>query len=123
MALKVKVFGVNNVVAFLALNELAIKKGLKDGITESANLLKEEVKESIRGNRPERRSVDTGDFLKSVEIEGQTNDAIIFSNINHAKFLEFGTSRLPERRHFRNTKDRNRNKIMDILNKNIRKSI
>lgn len=87
-----------------------ISKDLKDkvmvGLLESGLLLKEEIKESIEGRRAEPRSVDTGAFLDSIESEPIKDGVKISSDVEHSVFLEFGTSHINERRHFRNSMQR-----------------
>jgi hypothetical protein len=83
-----------------------IQNRVKTAIVESGMLLKEEVKESIQGNRAEPRSVDTGEFLNSIESNPITDGVVVSSDVKQSVFMEYGTSKIEERRHFRNSVDR-----------------
>lgn len=84
-------------------------------------VVEREVKLSIAGRKVEKRSVDTGRFLNSVTTDN-TRKLIsqIMSNVNYARFLEFGTTRLAPRRHFSNTLARNRSAIIDSIQRALR---
>jgi HK97 gp10 family phage protein len=69
-------------------------------LQESAILVKEEVQESILGNRSELRSYKTGAFHDSVDIREESDSIYIFTDIEYAKYLEFGTSKIDARPHF-----------------------
>lgn len=121
MVIKVEVIGVNDVQALLKRKEKAIVTQTQKGLFKAAVFMQGEVKESIAGRRPEHVSVDTGRFLNSVDISVGKEDASIFSPLDYAQFLEYGTSKFKERRHFRNTKARNQTKAIQILDKEIQK--
>lgn len=108
---------------FISASLIGVNSGITDGISKAGNLLKDEIKESISGRRAEKRSVDTGEFLKSIKMDATKTSAIVSSTVPQALFMEFGTSRIPERRHFRNSGDRNKNKIIDTINTEINKKI
>lgn len=94
-----------------------------------ANFVQNEIKESIIGNRAEPKSVETGKFANSIEINinrGRRIDTAIIKpkreNYPGTKttteevgnILEYGTSKgLKARRHFRNTKARVERKIVN----------
>jgi len=93
-------------------------------IVQAANLLNQELQESIVGNRAEAKSVETGKFGNSIETEmiNTTEYVIQPKNIRYsnstmttrdiAKFMEYGTSKgIAPRHHFRNTRLRMRPKI------------
>ncbi len=101
------------------------------GVVKAGGFVEEEVKESIMGHRPEPRSVDTGRLGNSIEFEktAKAQGVVKPRKENYpggantqdvATYLEFGTSRIPPRRHFRNTKTRNQDKVRDIIDKEIR---
>ena len=70
-------------------------------------LLEAEVKDSIAGRKAEPTSVDTGRFINSVSTDNsQKLQSKVYSNVPYSKFLEFGTSRMGARKHFRNSKSR-----------------
>lgn len=116
---KVKVLGIKTTQAFLIKKVLEINNDIEKGMKEAGKFLKDEVKESIKGNRSEKRSVDTGEFRDSVDVITSKTTATIFSDVKQAKPLEYGTSRIRARRHFNNSKDRNKHKIVQIIKENI----
>ena len=123
MAIQIKISGISKTKQFLKYKEKAVEDGASIGLKKAALHMQNEVKESIAGRKSEKRSVDTGRFLNSVDISIGKDDAAIFTRVPYAKYLEWGTSRLPARRHFNNSKARNVNKIKQILGQQIKKSI
>lgn len=118
----ITVVGLNRTKKFLIAKQLAINELAEIGVSESGILLKEEVKASIAGQRAETRSVDTGQFLNSIElIDNGRGNASVQSDVEQAMFLEFGTTRMPARKHFRNSSDRLRNTIVKIIQQNVQK--
>lgn len=83
-----------------------------------------EVVESIAGNRAEPSSVDTSRFKNSVPTDSDMSKdmvSIIKSDLEYAKYLEFGTSRgISPRRHFRNSRDRNKVRVQEIIKNNLK---
>jgi len=114
-----QVLGMPGVTALFLAQQRKITTGIRVSMREAEDLLETEVQASIMGQRAELRSVDTGEFVRSVD--GQTtNDSVtIVSNVPQAKIMEFGTSRLQARRHFGNTMARNKNKLIEIVEENI----
>lgn len=112
----VKILGVREVGRFLNRATSSIESKTSDNIMEAANFVKDEVKASIAGQRAEKRSVDTGEFLNSIkQTRLSDTEAAVSTDVEHALFLEFGTSRIDERRHFRNTVARSKDKVIKIL--------
>lgn len=120
MSFSIKISNIAQVSLFLKGKQVAINGDVRKGLRRAAIFIQGEVKESIAGRRAEPTSVDTGRFLNSVEFESDKDDAIVFSNIPHAKFLEFGTSRIGARKHFQNSKFRNKGKITKIIAQSIK---
>jgi len=115
-AFDINVKGIQQLAKTLKRKADAIDKELGKDVRRAAFFMQGEVKLSIAGRRAETRSVDTGRFLNSVEVKFKGPlIAEIFSPRNYAKYLEFGTSKIPARRHFRNSLNRNRAKIRNIL--------
>lgn len=80
-----------------------------------------EIKSSIAGQRSEHVSVDTGRFMSSIQAKSSYLKTTISSNVAYATFLEFGTSRIAPRSHFKNSLRRNRAKIINALKQAIPK--
>lgn len=98
--------------------DLAIEKA-SEGIKDATIFLQGEVKQSIAGHRAEHVSVDTGRFLNSVMFDIKKLIGLVGTNLNYAQFLEFGTSRMQPRAHFRNSMARNKAKIIDDIRKKV----
>jgi len=90
-------------------------------LARAAIFMQGEVKTSIAGQRAEDMSVDTGRFLNSVGVRVFGNDAEVYSELSYAKSLEFGLGKFKGRRHFNNSKDRNKKKVAEIFKKEINK--
>lgn len=99
------------------------EKAVKLALTRSAFIVQNEVKSSIAGQRSEPTSVDTGRFLNSVDVEVDKNSASVFTDIDYAKFLEFGTSKLQPRAHFQNSAMRAKNQVQEVFNEEIKDAI
>lgn len=78
------------------------------------------MKQSIAGNRPEKKSVDTGRFLNSVDVNIKQDSAEIFSGIPYARKLEDGTSKFAARNHFKNSAARNKKKVAEVIEKELK---
>ena len=106
MALKVEIIGMKETVENLKEINRKIIQSTMVAISEGGILLKEEIEQSIQGNRAESRSVDTGEVLESIENTNITGGVKISSDVPQSVYMEFGTSKIPERRHFRNSLER-----------------
>lgn len=96
---------------------------LTAGIKDATLFATGEVKASIAGRRAEPTSVDTGRFLNSVEYSYGINEGKVFTDIDYAKYLEYGTSRIAPRRHFRNSLYRNQDKFNKIIDGRITEAV
>jgi len=121
MSFSFKVKGVDTVSAYLLAKKKKTTNDINDGVKKATLFLEGEVKQSIAGHRAEPTSVDTSKFLSSVESNYSKDEGVVFSNVEHSKFLEYGTSRMNARRHFRNSKDRNKIKIKNMIGNEISK--
>jgi len=115
MKVSIEITNKNQFKRFLNNKQKEITNLSRKGLNKAAFFMQGEVKSSIAGRRAEKTSVDTGRFLNSIETQIKKMDAIIFTQIPYAKFLEFGTSKLIARKHFANTKARNINKALKIM--------
>ena len=89
----------------------------KDAKTfQASNMMQQEVQESIIGNSSEPMSVDTGNFGNSIQLSKIDKLKYkVFTDVEYAKFLEYGTIYIAPRMHFRNSLARNRQKVIDII--------
>ena len=118
-----KIFGLSTANIYLKNSKAATKRGISSAMNKIILFMEGEVKDSIAGHKAETKSVDTGHFLNKVSSKSTSESAIIQDGTTYGKYLEYGTSRLGERRHFRNSLARNKSKIQEFLNSQIKKSI
>jgi len=119
--IKIDVVGLKEAKRFARRKEQKVTVEEQKGITNAAIFMQGEVKLSIAGERPELKSVDTGHFLNSVDVSFSTGEAIVFTEVPYGPFLEYGTSKFHARKHFQNSKFRNEQKVMQIVQKAINK--
>lgn len=107
-----EMLGVADVINKLNQQGKMILNNTDVALVRVAAFMQEELKESIAGFRNEMKSVDTGNFLNSIEvIKLKDREISITTDVEYAKFLEFGTSKLLPRYHFTNTLQRNKAKV------------
>ena len=95
-----------------------ILNGIDSNVFQAANFLQQEVQEAIIGNRPAiaSKAVDTGNLANSIRTQKvKLNEYVVETDVEYAKFVEYGTSKMPARPHWRNTLNQNRNKIITII--------
>lgn len=113
--------GIRETIDMLRRKGIEIKAGQSVGLVQAGNYVENEVKQSVAGRRAELKSVDSGNFLNSIEVTDVSEDSVtISSDVSYAKFLEYGTSRLVARRHFANTKSRSKSKVKNIVDQAIK---
>lgn len=123
MSVFITLVGKKQAQRFLKNKEGDISSGFSKGLTKATLFMQGEVKESIAGRKDEPTSVDTGRYLNSVDIKVGKDDAMVFSDVPYSQFLEFGTSKFTGRKHFNNSKARNKGKIKDLIRKEILKRL
>ncbi len=114
--ISIKIKGIKKSMKYLMKKNVDVERAVEKSINVSALMLTAEVKESIAGKKAEPASVDTGRFLNSVDnrMIGEFA-AQVFSPLEYAQYLEYGTSRIQARRHFSNSKDRKQKAIQQII--------
>jgi len=117
--ISLEIKGVKETSKFLNKKEKEIQKDVTNGMVKATFFVQGEVKQSIAGRRAEHVSVDTGRFLNSVDTKTSKDNGVVFSLLPYADFLEDGSSKFNGRHHFRNTANRNKTKVKDILQKSI----
>lgn len=126
----VNITGIAETKKMLEAKKREILKDTDLALLQASNFVQQEVQESMLGNRAEKKSVDSGLLANSISVKKEKNSVIIFpdrkkypnsmSNTEDvAKFLEFGTSKLPSRHHFKNTRLRTESKVKEIFKKEI----
>jgi hypothetical protein len=126
---EVVVTGPSEVSRMLTKKGIMIKHGVDSECLKGASVLQTEVQESITGRRAEPKSVDTGLLANSIMTE-KLKDSVYkiyprkrkypnskATTWDTAKWMEYGTTKTKQRRHFRNTVKREREFIKDRLRK------
>ena len=112
----VEIKGVSEAIRRIREKGQDIIKGKDSKVFQAANFIQQEVQESIVGNRLEPKSVATGNFANSIEVKKiKDNEYSVYTDVEYAKFLEYGTSKMAPRKHFRNTVYTQRKKAIDII--------
>lgn len=122
MTFTIQIKGTEEVRKFLenANKETLIKAN--QAIIKAGFYVQAEVKSSIAGQRAEPVSVDTGRFLNSVKmVQNALLTASVETNVEYAKHLEYGTSKMRPRSHFRNTATRNQDKVREFVANEVKK--
>ena len=122
MSVSITVVGIPQTQRFLTKKNKSIRVGIKSAMRKTEDVMVKEIKTSIKGQGPEPRSVDTGKFRDSVRAIVSPDTVSISSNVDYAKFLEFGTSKINARRHFANSANRKRGEIRNIINTAVKKA-
>ena len=110
----VQVLGVKEAIGNLNRLGKAKLSAVNKAIHDSGFILKGEIQQSISGNRSEPRSVDTGRLGNDIQLEKKGTAHVIIEPKGNkypggattkevAKWLEYGTSKISPRRHFRNS--------------------
>lgn len=121
MTVQIAIKGVSKLSRRLQAVEKAVDSAAQKGVKDATFFVEGKVKDSIRGVSSETRSVDTGRFLNSVNSKVMEGYGIVKSDVDYAKYLEYGTSKIPARRHFRNVLARSQKKINKIVKDRIMK--
>jgi len=111
--------GVAQAAAYLRKERARIEREANLGVAQATLFVEGEVKKSVAGKRAEHTSVDTGRFLGSIHHKVKAGVGTVSTNVKYAKYLEYGTSRMAPRYHFRNTLERNRKNIRGIIAKRL----
>jgi len=100
------------------LKDITIEKLQKadEAVKQAGFYIQGEVQASIAGQRAEPTSVDTGRFLNSVTTTFPAQyTAAVETNVEYAKFLEYGTTRIVPRMHFSNTVIREKAQVKEMI--------
>ena len=120
--ISIDIKGLSKTFSYLKGKKINIASKVKTALTKSAMFLQGEVKLSIAGKRAEFMSVDTGRFLNSVDFSSGYESAKVFSKLEYADKLEYGTNfKNSPRKHFTNSAARSTPKIKDIIQKEVNK--
>ena len=131
--INVRMLGINEVMLRLRKANQKITQGADFGVVRAGAYVEEEVKESISGRRAETKSVDTGRFANSIQFKktGEAQGVVAplkekypsskSTTEDVALLMEKGTSKMLGRKHFSNTQARTKNKVKEVITKEINK--
>jgi hypothetical protein len=121
----VEVNGTDLVIKALNKVELDILNKLPKEFSQISQYLEGEVKQSVAGQKEEDKSFDTGNFLNHIYGRSGEDYAMVFTNVDYAKYLEFAgpSNHWKNRGHFRNTLLRNQVKIKEYLQEAINSAL
>ena len=121
MGIRIEIKGIEEVQKFLKNANAEKLQKAQEGLNQAGLFIQGEIVESIAGHRAEPRSVDTGRFMGSIKKVDIAPLIIgVETNVEYAKFLEYGTSKMEPRMHFRNTLTREEKKVVGYLKEKIK---
>src|SRR3990167_1039783 len=127
---QIEIYGIAEVQRRLQALGHVVWAGVDSATLEAANMVQSEVQSSIIGIRDEPKSVDTGRFgngivvdkldkaVYTIKPEGTYPNGQTVSEI--ATILEYGTSTIFERRHFRNSLARKEKEVKETIARAVR---
>ena len=121
MAKFIEVRNIDQVRKFIERKNLKALKLINEGVKEAAVHVLGKVKTSIARGTNAPVAVDTSRFLQTVQIEKKGDTARVFNDLSYAKFIEFGTTRMRARPHFRNTKFKEKDKIRRLIDASVKR--
>ena len=119
--MKVHIIGVKEAVQMLDVKNKEILQKVNSAINSAALDVEREVKISIARGTNAPIAFDTGRFCRSVNVVPGIMKASIETNVEYAKFIEYGTKKYPyPRPHFKNTAAREREKVINKVRQAVR---
>lgn len=117
----IKILGVPEFKRMMEKKQAKVSEILPESIKKATLYLHGKVKESIARGTNAPVSVDTGRFLNSIDFAViDKNTSKVFTDLYYAKFLEYGTSRMSARPHFRNTAMVEKDKIHNDMRADVK---
>ena len=119
--LQVEIIGGDEFRAMLKGKNRKILQQVDMEVFRQAIFLSGEVMASIAGKREEKKSWKTGHFQRSVTPEKSGRmQATVSTAVPYSVYLEYGTSKIAPRYHFRNSLARNKDVIQREISKRIK---
>ena len=119
----IKITGIDDTGIVMQVKKQGIERGRRQGLASAGQLLEAEIMSSITGARAEPRSIDTGEFLNSINSQSDDESFTVYSNALHSIFLEKGTSKMAPRRHFENSMERRRKDVINKISADIKSNV
>jgi len=119
----IEITGQKELKEFFKRKQNQIEEETNKSVNKAALLLQTEIKLSIAGQKAEPTSVDTGRFLNSIDVDARGNEALVFTSLDYPIHLEYGTSKIKPRPHFRNSLKRNEEEVNKIFLDGVKKAV
>lgn len=121
MVLKIDIKGMVSTLAFMKAKETKIKSREAEALREASFYVQKEVKESLARGKHAATAFDTGNLTRSVTAESGKDWAIVFTDVTYGPHVEYGTTRMNARPHFRNTKAKTQPEVVAIMKNAVRR--
>lgn len=122
--ISIEIKGVSETIRRIRQSAQDVHDGMDLGVFQASTVYLGEVQESAIGNRAEPKSVRTGTFANTIDILKLGESSYqVFSAVKYSIYLEYGTTKISPRRHFRNSLDRNREYMNQIIADAIRRKL
>lgn len=116
---KIEISGKDDALKYLSSKKRKIDENADAGVNKATIYLQGKIKESIARGVNAPVTVDTGRFLNSIDIASKKSEGYVFTDVPYAPFLEYGTSKIAPRPHFRNTQAKENNKVQKIIQEEV----
>lgn len=123
MTVSIEIQGIPELKRYMKDKQLMLKTKIPLALRKATLYTHGKVKESISRGTNAPIAVDTGRFLNSVDFQSGEDFSIIFSDLSYAKYIEFGTSKMNARPHFKNTSFKENDKIRQFIDEAVKKAI
>lgn len=83
----------------------------EEGLAQGAEV----IRDAWVGNIESEGLVDTGHYRDSIRVEMDGDDAVVLTDVDYARFLEFGTSHIPAHPVAERAFDEHHDKALDVV--------
>ena len=121
MTVSYTIKGIPQAIKFLKQKAEKTEREIENSMKKVGRHMQNEVKESIAGHKSEPTSVDTGHLMRNVFEQASKKEVVIFTHVPYANVVENSTRITGgPRRHFQNSFNRNKQKVISILKEGIK---
>ena len=99
----IKIFGVKEAIRIIREKGIDAVEKVEKAIDQETNKLQTEVMRSISNGINAARAFDTGFFMRGTMSETIGLTGRVYNEVEYGGYIEYGTSRMEARPHFRNT--------------------
>ena len=116
----IQIKGIEEVKRYLKDKNIEALRKVSAALNQSVLFLEAQIKNSISHGTNAPIAVDTGNFMRSTTSEVYGFTGRIINYAEYGQYVEYGTSKMPARPHFRNTVFANQNKIEEFMKAKIK---